>query len=92
MWRKKLHFKNSTYVFCTLLIAVMFFVANLIISNVSKSTRAEIASVNEQNAELEAQLQDLYDELAFIKTDEGIELYARANGMCMPGEVHYTVP
>ena len=32
----------------------------------------------------------LEDELAFIKTDKGLELYARAEGMCMPGEVRYT--
>ena len=91
MRRKKLHFKNSTYVIFTFIIAVLFFIANAIISSAGNNTRKEIIRVTQENYALELKLHDLEDELAFIKTDEGIELYARAQGMSMPGETHYTV-
>ena len=91
MKRRRLHFNNTTYAFFTIFIAVLFFIANAIISSAGKNTRKEIVRVAQQNYELELQLHELEDELAFIKTDEGIELYARAQGMSMPGETLYTV-
>ncbi len=83
--------KNVIYVSFTVIIAILFVIVNSVISNAGDDTRAEIARVNEQNLALERELRDLEDELAFIKTDEGIELYARAQGMTKPGESHYTV-
>ena len=87
----KSQFKNKPLLYATLAVIVLFVVANIIITNTGKNTRREIQQISEQNALLEAQLRSLEDELAFIKTDEGIELYARAQGMSMPGETHYSV-
>ena len=87
---RQLHFKNTTYVLFTLIIAVLFFVANAIISSSAKQTRAEISRVTAENFELEAQLHELEDELNYINTLEGLETYAHAYGMSMPGEVHYS--
>ena len=91
MKRKPFHLNSTTYIILIVAIVVLFFIADHIISSKNSRTRAEIARVSAENAELESELRDLQDELAFIKTDEGIELYARAQGMCKPGEIHYTV-
>ncbi len=88
---KKLQSKNGILCISALCVVVVFVVANLIISSAGKNTHREIQRVAQENALLEMQLRELEDELAFIKTDEGIELYARAQGMSMPGETHYTV-
>ncbi len=91
MKRKPAPFSGRKYFIILALIAVAFFAIDAVISSANKSTRAEIAKVAAENDALEAELRDLQDELAFIKTDEGIELYARAQGMCKPGEIHYDV-
>ena len=88
---QKSQFRNKPLLYATLAVIVLFVVANIIITSTGKNTRREIQQISEQNALLEAQLRSLEDELAFIKTDEGIELYARAQGMSMPGETHYSV-
>ncbi len=89
--RKKQHIRVSKggYVIVCLLIAA--FVVGIICFNVRiDSTRARIRQVSQENAALHTQLDGLESELAFIKTPEGIELYARAQGMSMPGETRYT--
>lgn len=43
----------------------------------------------EQREELSQQLQELQIELNYIRTDQGIEQYAREAGMVMPGEIRY---
>lgn len=88
---KKSQLKNRYLFYAALIVIVLFVVGNIIITGTGKNTRREIQLVAQQNAQLEAQLRALEDELAFIKTDEGIELYARAQGMSMPGETHYSV-
>ena len=92
MKTKPIHQKMKTYILLHAAIVILFVAADSIISSKSERVRSEINEIIEQNSLLEAELRDLQDELAFIKTDEGIELYARASGMSMPGEVHYTSP
>ena len=91
MFNKLRHLSKKKYISFFVVVIVLFAVWECIISSKSKSAEKEIARVARENAALEQQLHDLQDELAFIRTDEGLELYARAQGMSMPGEVHYTV-
>ena len=88
---KQKQLKVLSYIGIIVFIAVVFVVGLTVIDSITDETRAEIRNVQDQNTALENDLKDLQDELAFIKTDKGIELYARAQGMCMPGEVRYTV-
>ena len=54
-----------------------------------KATEIEIAQAKQQTAALSQEYSDLQEELDFIKSDEGLELYARAYGMQMPDEIRY---
>lgn len=49
----------------------------------------EIKNAKLARIQLEADCDKLSADLEFIKTDEGIELYARSQGMQMPGETLY---
>lgn len=43
----------------------------------------------EQRDELSQELQQLQSDLNYIRTEQGIEQYAREAGMIMPGEIRY---
>ena len=88
--RKLKRSRTTRWGLVMLSILAMFLIAHAVIGSVTDSTRAEISRIAAENAALENELMALEDELAFIKTDKGLELYARAEGMCMPGEVRYT--
>ena len=87
---KKQQLNTRGYISIVIIVAAVFVVGLCIINSITSNTKSEIEDVQAANYELENQLKELQDELAFIKTDKGIELYARAQGMCMPGEVRYT--
>ena len=87
--KQRIRVNKSGYVIVGLLIVAL--AIGIICFNVRiDSTRARIKQVSQENAALQKQLDNLESELAFIKTPEGIELYARAQGMSMPGETRYT--
>ncbi len=78
---------------CALLIlavAVTFISVNAVIDARKSSINARIALLKQDNEVLEDELRRLDAELKFIETREGIELYARAQGMGMAGETRYS--
>ena len=78
---------------CALLIlavAVTFISVNAVIDARTSSINARIALLKQDNEVLEDELRRLDAELKFIETREGIELYARAQGMGMAGETRYS--
>ncbi|MCR4620969.1 MAG: septum formation initiator family protein [Clostridiales bacterium] len=89
--RRKQHIRVSKGGYALVALLILAFAVGIFCFNARiTSTRARIKQVSQDNAALQKQLDDLESELAFVKTPEGIELYARAQGMSMPGETRYT--
>ena len=82
----------SSRFWITILI-VFCLVAYLICSTIDgafEQRKAEYDRLAEQRDELRQELSLLQRELDYIRSDAGIERYARAIGMIKPGEVKYT--
>ena len=86
----KFHLRKGVYWALIIAIGVIFFSLEGYMSAQKKQVMARIEEVNQENVRLTEELQALESELAFVKTDEGIELYARAMGMRKPGETRYS--
>ena len=79
--------------FCLILIGVMLIVFSISIA-VSRHDLAEgaekLEEVYAEHAELEHQLRQLRDELAYASTDDYVERIARDElGLMRPGEIRY---
>ncbi|MBR4235987.1 MAG: septum formation initiator family protein [Clostridia bacterium] len=70
-------------------IFVAFIALQIAISSSRASYQKNYELTQAQNRALEAEYYSLQRELEFVKSDKGIELYARAQGMQMPGETRY---
>ena len=79
--------------FCLILIAVMLIIFSVSFGFAFRDLhvgREKLAQAEAAHAELEAELQQLRDTLAFTETDEYIERVARDElGLMMPGEIRY---
>ena len=71
------------------IIFVAFIALQIVISSSRASYQKNYELTQAQNRALEAEYYSLQRELEFVKSDKGIELYARAQGMQMPGETRY---
>lgn len=62
----------------------------LISNNRSNQLKAQEAELLAQKQELSERVLSLKSDLEYARSDAGIEQYARAEGMIMPGEIKYT--
>lgn len=56
----------------------------------TSAAEAEYAALKARNEELQQEYLELQEELNFVRSEEGIELYARAHGMQKAGETRYS--
>lgn len=82
--------KIRTYAVILLGIALVLVVFTAVNSSRCSTMEEKIRTANLDNLALESEYEQLTAELKFIKSKEGIELYARALGMQMPGETRYS--
>ena len=79
--------------FCVFLIAVMLMVFSVSFAVTCRDLRAgreRLAQLQAEHTAMQAELQQLREELAFTETDEYVERVARDElGLMMPGEIRY---
>ncbi len=73
-----------------ILVAVMFLVVSHAIATSKQEVSRRIDELKLANSELEDKIQYLEAEIEFANSEAGIELYARALGMCKDKEVRYS--
>ncbi len=72
-----------------ILLAILFTPVYMHLNSKKAELQAELAEAQAKHDALRAQVQELNDKINHLKTDQGIEQYARAAGMIMPGEISY---
>ena len=91
MFGKKLRATGRLYVIMLILAVIVFIIAETGLNNKTNKAAEELAYYQQQNEILSNQLLQLEQDLAFAKSDEGIELYARENGLQKKGETRYSI-
>ena len=73
-----------------ILVAVAFLVVSHAIATSKEEVNRRIDELKLANSELRDQIDYLEAEIDFANSKEGIELYARALGMCKDKEIRYS--
>lgn len=88
--RKTLYVKTRAWVFLLILFMAVFIPLYRILSDRSTQVKEQAAELLAQKQALSERVLSLKSDLDYARSDAGIEQYARAEGMIMPGEVKYT--
>lgn len=86
--QKKLGFGAFLAIFFA--IVVLFAVCEIKLNHETNAAEAEYAALKARNQELQDEYLELQEELNFVRSEEGIELYARSLGMQKAGETRYS--
>lgn len=91
MFRKQLRMTNRFYIFALILMVVVFIAVELNLNDKTAKASETLASYRQSNTDLSNKLLQLEQDLAFAKSEEGIELFARENGLQKKGETRYSI-
>ena len=91
MFRKQLRLTNRFYIFALILMVALFIVGEVRLNNKTAQAAETLASYQDSNTALTNKLLQLEQDLAFAKSEEGIELFARENGLQKKGETRYSI-
>ncbi len=88
--QKTFDVKTRFWVFLLVLFMLVFVPLYLILNNRSTQLEVQAAELLAQKQVLSERVLSLKSDLEYARSDAGIEQYARAEGMIMPGEIKYT--
>ncbi len=88
--KKTYRVKPRFWVLLLLAFLAVFTPLYMILNNRSAQLKAQEAELLAQKQALSERVFSLKSDLEYARSDAGIEQYARAEGMIMPGEIKYT--
>lgn len=88
--RKILYVETRAWVFLLILFMAIFIPLYHMLNNRSNQVKEQVAELLAQKQALSERVLSLKSDLEYARSDAGIEQYARAEGMIMPGEIKYT--
>lgn len=71
------------------LFVVIFSALYFVLDSEAKANQAQLEILKAEKEAYGAELRRLKSEIDYVEEGEGLEKYARAKGMIMPGEVQY---
>lgn len=87
--KKGIRLSAKTYFVILLVMFAIFSIFEISFTRRTKAANEELDALRIETAALTETLNEKEHELEFVKTPEGIELYARANGLQKKGETRY---
>lgn len=85
----RIRVKPRFWVFLMALFLIVFTPLYIILDSHSHRLAETYAQLSATRDQLKAQADGLRADLMYLKSERGVEQYARAHGMIMPGEVQY---
>lgn len=88
---KKISVRPRFWIVLIAVFLMIFTPLYCILGNRLQELQQTEARLTAEKASLDAQVAQLKEELDFVRSEAGVERYARAQGMVMPGETKYNV-
>ncbi|MBQ2434176.1 MAG: hypothetical protein IIW08_07915 [Clostridia bacterium] len=81
--------KPQLLVFLMVLFIIIFSALYFVLDNEAQLKQNQLELLQTEKEMYREQLRDLQDNIEYVQKPQGIEQYARAKGMIMPGETQY---